>query len=37
MGASAQAFYQALANAGGGLDFSAMIGFLDGTIDDVTG
>ena len=33
MGASAQALYQARANAGGEhLDFSAMIRFLDGTI-----
>ena len=34
MAASAQALYQALANAGGGgLDFSAMIRFLDGKMD----
>ena len=34
MGASAQALYQALANAGGGgLDFSAMIRLLDGKMD----
>jgi 3-hydroxyisobutyrate dehydrogenase len=33
MGAAAESLYQALANAGaGGLDFSAMIKFLDGKI-----
>ena len=38
MAASAQALYQALANAGGGgLDFSAMIRFLDGDLPGAAG